>query len=141
MNIEEKMTAFAKILDIASIVKVIGIREENHKPDVFTVSPKHMKLAKETNDGVLTEVILETHRCRTCKSMYSKHTSDQTLILQLRRDTYTSEATAELVKIKNLLEELDVQQVAFADSEEQFKFIQDGTEKGNIDASPSKNIS
>lgn len=132
---EQLMGVFMDILAEKDILKVAGIHEENHKPHPFMVSPKHIREANEKNEGIITEEICEKYPCgkKNCKIPYSKHTSEKTLVLQLKRDVKTSEAHEELIKIKPALTKYDVLRVGFADTEEGYKFIQDGSTEEDSD--------
>lgn len=127
MNKEQLLGVFQDILAEADIIKVSGIHEEDHKPHPFTVGPKHIEEANEKNEGVITEEICEMFPCehQDCSLSYTDHTSTKTLVLQLKRDVLHSEAHAELAKIKPALMKHDVVRVAFADTEEHYKFIPD----------------
>ena len=121
------------ILAEKDILKVAGIHEENHKPHPFMVGPKHIKKANLENEGVITEEICEEYKCeqKGCKLKYSEHISEKTLVLQLKRNVKNSEAQEELIKIKPALTKYDVLRVAFADTEEQYKFIPDNGSNEN----------
>lgn len=128
MNIEQQMEVFSDILKDENILAVKGINETNHKPHQFNVGPKHSKEANDINGGVITEDILEKHKCALpgCHLKYSQHETDKLLFLQLTRDAFENDVHEELVKIKSSLKELDIKGVAFVDTEEQFKFIKYG---------------
>jgi hypothetical protein len=124
---EELMIIFSDVLSDKNILKASGIHEVNHKPHAFTIGPKHIKYAADNNAGVLSEEICQKIKCGhpKCNLSYTEHTSDKTLFLQLKRDTLESEVQKELIKIKDLLIENAVNGIAFADSEEKYKFLKD----------------
>lgn len=121
---EELLTEFSEILKEKDILKAAGIHEVNHKPHPFTVGPKHVDYASKHNQGVLSEEICEKIQCahKGCTIPYSEHTSDKTLFLQLKRDVTQEEANEELLKIKQTLLDNKVDGVAFADTEEKYRF-------------------
>lgn len=128
MNKEETLTYFQNIFDETGIFKASGIHEENHRPHTFTVGPKHIEYAKEHNEGILSEEICEKLGCahNKCKLPYSEHESDKTLFLQLKKDVEQENANLELLKIKQALHDNKIKAVAFADTEEKFRFLKDG---------------
>jgi hypothetical protein len=83
-----------------------------------------MKLADD-NDGVMTEEMCKMHQCaaKGCTLSYEDHDSDKRLVLQLKRDVTQIEANEQLLKIKPLLKKLGVKSIAFADTDEGYKFI------------------
>lgn len=127
MTVEEKMTVFSDILDVKGILKVKGIHEVNHRPHPYTVGSKHVAFAAKHNGGILSEDILESLPCahKGCNLSYTEHESDRTLFLQLTRNATNIEANEELIKIKDKLLELGVDGVAFVDTEEKYRFIND----------------
>lgn len=128
MTIEKRLEIFQEILNQENLLKASGIHESNHRPHQFTVTEKHIKEAEETNEGILSEEICEKYPCgsKGCRLSYSDHDADRVLVLQLKQDAYESQVHAELVKLKVKLKELGVQGVAFADTEEGYKFLKDG---------------
>lgn len=122
---EELLSIFSEVLNREGKLKVAGIHEEDHKPHPFTVSDEHTEYAKEHNEGVLSEDICDELGCKhpDCTLKYDQHESDKTLVLQLTSDITQDDAHEELKKIKLLLRSHAVAKVAFADSEEGYKFI------------------
>lgn len=135
MNKEELLTLFSEILNTEGLLKAVGIHEVNHKPHPFMIGPKHIA-ASQDNGGVITEEICEKIKCASkgCKLKYSQHSADKTLFLQLTQDVYNTEATGELLKIKDALIDNKIEGVAFVDSEEMYRFLPDSEE----DKEPSK---
>lgn len=125
MTIEKLMEVFSEILDQDMLIKVSGIHQTDHYPDVFTISQDHEKEIAKTEDGILTEEICQMFNCVNCGLSYDDHTSTKQLVLQLRKDVTQTEAQEQLVKIKPALEKYEVSQVAFADTEEGYKFIEE----------------
>jgi len=128
MNKEETLTFFQEIFDDAGIFKAAGLHEENHQPHIFTITSEHLEYAKENNEGVMTEEICEKFQCghKNCKLEYSKHESDKTLFLQLKKDTEQEDANNELIKIKEDLLKNNIKGVAFVDTEEKYRFLING---------------
>jgi hypothetical protein len=126
MTIEQKLTNIQKLLNLRGILKASGIHQENWKPHPFMVSKKHLK-EKDKNEGVLTEEILEKYKCgnKNCKLKYSQHKSDDQLILQLKKDAFESEIHKDLQDILPLIKEYNIKTIAFAESEEKYKFLKD----------------
>jgi len=131
MNKEQLLTVFSDILKEKDVLKARGFDERNHKPHQFTVGAKHQIAAEKENEGVMTEEILQRIRCEHlyCNLRYDEHTSDKTLILQLTRDATEQEVNEELLKLKPSITEHKVISLAFADTEEKFKFLKDGDNK------------
>jgi hypothetical protein len=128
MNKEELLIVFSDILKEKDVMKARGFDERNHKPHHFTVGAKHQVAAEKENKGVMTEEILQRIPCEHlyCDLPYEEHTSEKTMVLQLTRDASTVEVNEELVKIKPTMEENNVKSVAFADTVEKYKFIDNG---------------
>lgn len=125
MNKEQLLTIFSNILSEKNILRSRGFDEQNYKPHQFVVGAKHTIAADKENNGILTEEILERIPCEHigCNMKYEEHTSDKTLILQLTRDASSLEVNEELIKIKQSLVDYKIKSVAFADTEEGYKFI------------------
>ena len=125
MTKEELLEVFSEILAEDDIMKTGGIKEDNHQPHLFMIRKKHLDYASKHNDGVLSEEICQLIPCEHegCKLSYEEHTSDMQLVLQLKRDVTQQEARDQLVKLQQALTEHNVKQVAFAESEEGYKFI------------------
>lgn len=124
MNIEESMTTLSEILDVEGILKVKGINEVNHQPHQFTIGPKHLKHSAVNDAGAMSEETLEAIPCdaKDCGLLYSEHTAEKVVFLQLTRDTSQIEANDELIKIKSTLKVLGIDGVAFVESEEGYQF-------------------
>jgi len=127
MTVEEKLTVFSEILKEEDILKAKGIHRENHKPHPYTVGPRHVKDAADNHGGMLGEATLQKIGCahKGCTLAYEDHKSDNILFLQLTRDASEVEANEELIKIKDKLLELEINGVAFVDTEEQYRFLKD----------------
>ena len=125
MNKEKLLTLFSDILAEDDIIKIGGIIEKNYKPHQFTISNKHIKDADENNKGILSEEICQKYKCghKGCKLKYEDHTCDMELVLQLKKDITQIEAHDQLFKLKPDLLMHDVNHIAFAESEENFKFV------------------
>lgn len=125
MNIEQTLKAFSKVLEGEDTIKAAGIHEDNHKPHPFHVDEDHKAYARDTNDGILSEDILEMFPCahNDCKVNYRDHKADRTLMLQLKKDITNIAANEELIKIKPLLMKHGVSKVAFVDTDKGYKFI------------------
>ena len=129
MTVEEKLTVFADILKVEGILISKGIHRENFEPHPFTVGPKHVKDAADNYGGMMGEETLQKIPCAIkggCSLSYEDHKSDNILFLQLTRDASEREANEELIKIKEKLLELEIDGVAFVDTEEGFRFLKDG---------------
>ena len=126
MTKEEILIVFSEILKEDDIMKAVGLHEENFSPHQFTVSEKHVNEANKT-DGVLTEAICQMYPCavKGCHLPYEEHDSEKQLVLQLKRDVTPVEANNQLLKIKRKLKDLGIRTIAFADSEEGYKFKDD----------------
>ena len=134
MTKEELLIVFSDVLKVENLLKVSGIHEVNYRPHPFTVGPKHIADASENHGGLLGEATLQKIQCAhpNCKLSYEDHDSDKVLFLQLTRNATEHEANNELVKIKDLLKEHNVDGIAFVDTEEKYIFIKDGnTENKN----------
>lgn len=131
MNKEQLLTVFSDILKEKDVLKARGYDERNYRPHPFTVGAKHQLAAEKENKGVMTEEILQRIPCEHlyCDLSYEEHTSEKTLILQLTRDATEHEVNEELLKIKPSMKEHGVISLAFADTEEKFKFLKDGDNK------------
>jgi len=127
MTIEKTITAIATVLQKNDFVKVAGIHEENHDPHPFTIDKQHTDFAKDTNEGILDEDILEMFPCAhpKCKLNYVDHKATRTLMLQLKCDLSETKAEAELIKIKPILKTHNVSQIAFIDTDKHYKFLKD----------------
>ena len=125
MNIENTLIIFADILKEVNLIKPMGIHESKHDPHPFTVNNKHLDYSNRENEGVLTEEILAMFPCGAdkCNLAYDKHTAHRELVLQLTKDVYKIEVNTELIKIKPFLLKHSIEQIAFADTDEKFKFL------------------
>ncbi len=125
MTIEKTILAIAAVLKEKDYLKVAGIHEENHEPHPFTVDKQHTDYAKDTNDGILDEDILEMFPCGhpKCKLPYVEHKATRTVMLQLKRDLSQEKAEMELIKMKPVLTKYLVSQIAFVDTEKGYKFL------------------
>jgi hypothetical protein len=127
MTIQKSIAVFEKVLKETDIITIVGIVDENHKPHPFNLDGEHTAYAKDTNDGVLEEFILEMFPCglEGCELSYKEHTDERKLMLQIKKDLTHAQAEAELIKIKPLFQEHRVFRVAFVEGEgdQKFKFI------------------
>ena len=125
MNKEETLTKLSELLKVNDFLKASGIYESNHSPHQFEVTKEHLKYASQHNGGVLSEYILSGFNCgvKGCRKSYPNHTSDMQLVLQLKRDATEEEVKAELLNIKEDIIKLGIDTVAFADTEEGYKFL------------------
>jgi len=126
MTIEETMVLFSDVLDKKGLLKVKGIHETNHDPHQFTIGPKHIAAANEKGrGGILSEDVLKEISCAVpkCNLSYEDHKSDKVLFLQLTQDVTETDAQNELIKIKDILTDNNIEGVAFVDSEEKYKFL------------------
>ena len=125
MNIETTLTIISKVLKKTDRIKAIGIHEDHHEPHPFTVDDEHTAYARDTNDGILDESILEMFPCAhpKCKLAYDKHKARRTLMLQLKHDITNENAEIELIKLKPLLVKHHIAQLAFVDTEKGYKFL------------------
>jgi hypothetical protein len=128
MNIQTSIAAFSKITEENDLVTVVGIVEENHEPHPFNLDGEHTAYARDTNDGIIEEFILEMFPCglRGCSLSYDQHTSEKKLMLQINKDLTHDEVHEELNKIKPLFKAHGVFRVAFVEGEgdKKFKFIE-----------------
>jgi len=136
MTIEEKLTVFSDILKVEGILISKGIHRENFDPHPFTVGPKHVTDAADNYEGLMGEETLQKIPCAIkggCNLSYEDHKSDNILFLQLTRDASEIEVNGELIKIKEKLLELEINSIAFVDTEEKYKFLKNGedTQKAN----------
>jgi len=126
MTIEKTLIALQEVLNEKDYIKAAGIHEDEHNPHPFHVDEDHKAYARDANDGVLTEDILEMFPCAHpdgCKVNYRDHKARRTLMLQLKKDITNQAAEGELIKIKPLLIKYAVQRVAFVDTEKGYKFL------------------
>jgi len=127
MNIQKSMAVFSKILKETDVISIVGIVEENHEPHPFNLDGEHTAYAKDTNEGILEEFILEMFPCGLddCKLSYKEHTHERKLMLQINKDLTKEQAQEELVKMHPLFKEHNVFRVAFVEGEDdkKFKFI------------------
>lgn len=132
MNKEQLLTTLKDALSEDTMLSPKGFIEENHKPHQFRVGAKHQVAAKEENDGVLSEEICQRFPCEHlyCNLSYEEHTSDLTLILQLKRDAEQTDVMNELVLLKPYFADNNIKNVQFADTQEGYKFLVDGSAKG-----------
>ena len=128
MTVEEKLTVFEEILKGEGILIAKGIHRENFDPHPFTIGPKHVAYAADNEGGMLGERTLQKIPCAIkggCSLSYEDHKSDNILFLQLTRNASEVEANEELIKIKEKLLELEIDGVAFVDTEEGYRFLND----------------
>ena len=127
MNIQKSIAVFSNILKENDLLSIVGIIEENHKPHPFNLDGEHTAYAKDTNEGILEEHILEMFPCGLdgCNLQYKDHTHERKLMLQINKDLTKAVAQEELVKIHPLFKEHGVFRVAFVEGEgdKLFKFI------------------
>lgn len=124
-TIEAALIDLSKELEKKDIIKAAGIHEDEHDPHPFTVGKEHTDYAKDTNQGLLSEDILEMFTCYhpDCNKPYREHKARRTLLLQLKRDVKQTDANDELVKIKPIMMKHKIQRVGFVDTEKGFKFL------------------
>jgi len=124
MTKEEILIELAKILKEDDILKASGLHEENFRPHPFTIGKKH-EIASDENDGVMTEEICKRFPCKAkgCNLSYEDHDSDKQLVLQLKRDVMQTEVNEQLLKMRAKIKELGINTIAFADTEEGYKFL------------------
>lgn len=101
---DEKHTLFvAPLMNFFVPVKVLAV---NFKPHPFTIGPRHVAYAADHCCGILGQEALESAPCaaRDCNVSYSGHTHDTVLVLRLTRNLTNEEATACLLRVKELME-------------------------------------
>lgn len=127
MNIQKSIAVFKEIAKEEDLITVVGMIEENHTPHPFNVDGEHTAYAKDTNEGILEEFILEMFPCglEGCSLSYKEHSHERKLMLQINKDLTKTEAEGELIKMKPLFKAHGVFRVAFVEGEgdQKFKFI------------------
>ena len=102
------------------------ISHVNHKPHAFMLGPKHVEFAANKYGGMLGDSCINDKNFPLCSNpgctlSYKEHTSDKVLFLSLTRDMTNEEATEVLMGIKPILEEENIDGVAFIETDQKFR--------------------
>ena len=102
------------------------ISHVNHKPHPFMLGPAHVKFAADKYSGMLGDPCVNDKNFPLCSNLgctlsYKEHTSDKVLFLSLTRDLSNKEAQKVLMGIKPILEEENIDGVAFIETDQKFR--------------------
>lgn len=111
--------------------KVLSIETCNHKPHMFMIGPKHVGHAANNCGGILGDATLKVIPCAQsgCSMLYSEHTYDTVVCVQLTKNLTNKVATTSLLKAQKLLEENSIDGVTFVETKEKFRIADPITKK------------
>ena len=112
--------------ELKGLFEFKSISHVNHKPHAFMLGPKHVEFAANKYGGMLGDSCINDKNFPLCSNpgctlSYKEHTSDKVLFLSLTRDMTNEEATEVLMGIKPILEEENIDGVAFIETDQKFR--------------------
>lgn len=102
-------------------IKVLEIRDCNHKPHPFLIGPEHMAYASDHCGGVIGQDAIEHHPCALCEQPAFSHSYDVVMFLQLTRNSTNGECFKILQSISQEMQEDRIDGIVFVETEEKYR--------------------
>ena len=118
-NFKELYTKYAKRFTAPLVLE--DIRACNHKPDMFTIGPRHVALAADSYGGDLGYAVLEQVPCCSCKRPYKEHTYDVVAFCILTRGCTSQEVQAQLAPLEKEFTADHIDGFAFIETPDKFR--------------------